>query len=275
MTLDELKKILRDFQLTPNKTMGQNFLMNDEVLAQTVAAADIKPDDVVIEVGPGIATLTKLLAQKAGRVIAVEKDEHFLPLLKKLAKSNKNVEVVMDDILKTDIQTLVGDQSYKVVANIPYYLTGKLIPLFLEHVARPKSLTLLIQKEVGENIVARPGSMSLASVATQLYAAPKIIAHVPPSDFFPAPKVESVVLHLDVYKKSPYAIRDNKLFFKVLKACFLGKRKQLHNTLTNNLKLEKDVVMKILSAVQLSPEVRPQELSIDDWVRLVDEVAKV
>jgi 16S rRNA (adenine1518-N6/adenine1519-N6)-dimethyltransferase len=159
--------------------------------------------------------------------------------------------------------------------NIPYYQTGKLIPLFLEHVARPKSLTLLIQKEVGENIVARPGSMSLASVATQLYAAPKIIAHVPPSDFFPAPKVESVVLHLDVYKKSPYAIRDNKLFFKVLKACFLGKRKQLHNTLTNNLKLEKDVVMKILSAVQLSPEVRPQELSIDDWVRLVDEVAKV
>lgn len=274
MTLQELQKLLRDYQLTPNKMLGQNFLMNDDVLEQTVAAADIGPADTVIEVGPGVATLTRLLCKKAGRVIAVEKDEHFLPLLKKVKKSHANLEIIMDDILRVTVSDLVSGSEYKVVANIPYYLTGKLIPLFLESEHKPKSLTLLIQKEVGESMVATPGRMSLVSVATQLYAEPKIITHVPAEDFFPAPKVDSVVLHLDVYKKSPYAISDYKLFFKVLKACFLGKRKQLHNTLTNNLNLEKEKVIEILSRVKLSPEVRPQELSIEQWVSLVDEIKK-
>lgn len=271
MTTEQLKSLLRQYKLSPNKTLGQNFLLDDFVLQDIVYAAGIKPGEAVLEVGPGIATLTQRLLQRADFVLAVEKDKKFLPLLHSLKKEHKNLRYEINDILSFDFQTALADyKNYRVVANIPYYITGKIIQLFLKAKHKPQSITVLVQKEVAQNIVAQPGQLNLLAISVQLYGEPKLIQTVPACAFYPAPKVNSAVVHIDLSRGPSYKNFDEKKLFRILRATFTGKRKQLHNTLVNNLHLPKEQVEQVLRETKIGPELRPQQLTVQQWLDLTD-----
>ncbi len=272
MNIETLKQKLADFGLSPNKTYGQNFLMDEIVLQDMVDEAEVNKDDIVIEVGPGIGNLTSFLIAKAKQVIAIEKDDQFVSVLNHLKNKNKNFNYQLSDILHTDIANLVGESKYKVVANIPYYITGKIIQKFLSLNNKPQSLTLLVQKEVAQNLSAPVGKLNLLAISVQLYADVKMLTVVPAMKFYPAPKVDSAVVQIILHDHSKYVNYDEKKLFKILKACFLGKRKQLHNTLVNNLKLEKTVVETVLDECNISANSRPQQLSIDQWINLSNKI---
>lgn len=284
MTLETLKQLLNDYGLKPNKTFGQNFLLDEIVLQDMVDVAQVNEKDIVVEVGPGITNLTKFLLEKSGQVIAIEKDDQFISLLNSLKKKNKHFSYIKDDVLLVDLGELLssssrhlrsdsgeiaGTQSYKVVANIPYYVTGKIIQKFLAAKNKPVSMTMLMQKEVAQNLTAKPGNLNLLAISVQLHGEAKLVEIVPARSFFPAPKVDSAVVHIELYKKPKYKVEDEKFFYKVLKACFMGKRKQIHNTLTNNLGLDKKFVEDILHKCGIAPTTRPQQLSIQQWLDLV------
>jgi 16S rRNA (adenine1518-N6/adenine1519-N6)-dimethyltransferase len=273
MTPETLKQLLIDYGLKPNKTFGQNFLMDEIVLQDMVDVAEVDKKDVIVEVGPGITNLTKFLLDKAGQVISIEKDDQFIPILNSLKKKYKNFSYVHSDVLQVDLEKLTeGFSKYKVVANIPYYVTGKIIQKFLSVKNKPLSMTLLMQKEVAENLTSKPGNLNLLAISVQLHGEARLVEIVPAQKFYPAPKVNSAVVHIELFKKPKYEIEDEKFFFKVIKACFLGKRKQIHNTLTNNLKLEKKLVEQILKDSNLSPDMRPQQLSIPQWITLIEKI---
>ncbi len=271
MTIETLKSILQHYNLSPNKTYGQNFLMDETILEDMIDRADVTKKDLVMEVGPGVGNLTERLLGRAKKVISVEKDPQFINVLKSLKKQHDNFEYELGDILTIDFKKLV-DKDYKVVANIPYYITGKIVQLFLKSEHKPLSMTLLMQKEVAKNIVAKPGQLNLLAISTQLYADAEIVTIVPSHKFYPAPKVDSAVVHITLHKKLKYKIEDEKKLFRVLKACFAGKRKQLHNTLTNNLKLDKSEVDKVLQELKIEKTARPQQLTLDQWLALTNKL---
>jgi 16S rRNA (adenine1518-N6/adenine1519-N6)-dimethyltransferase len=274
MTPEQLKQFLRRYNLTPNKTFGQNFLLNDIVLQDIVDSVPLETGDAVLEVGPGIGNLTEHLLKRADFVLAVDKDEKFFPVLRRLKRDHKNFRFEFSDILKFNfLELLEKYPRYHVVANIPYYITGKLIQLFVRAGRKPKSITVLVQKEVARNVIAKPGQLNLLAISVQLFGQAKILMDVPARDFYPAPKVDSAVLQIILDDDPRYDIRDEKFFFKVLRACFAGKRKQIHNTLVNNLLLEKDAALKVLSAAKIPPQARPQELAIEQWLALVKEIS--
>lgn len=276
MTPEALRALLQKYNLRPNFTYGQNFLLDDIVLQDTVDAAGVTKDDAVLEIGPGIGNLTRLLCQRAGLVLSVEKDPKMLPILKSLKKEFKSFHYELADVLEYDYQKFFREQGrerYKVVANIPYYITGKIIQMLLAAKHRPSSITLLVQKEVAKNLVAKPGNLNVLAISVQLYADVEMVQKVLARSFYPAPKVDSAVVHLTVHDHPRYELRDEKKFFGVVKSCFAGKRKQIHNTLKNNLKVEKETVDEILRQAGISPEARPQELAIDDWIRLVNIIS--
>jgi 16S rRNA (adenine1518-N6/adenine1519-N6)-dimethyltransferase len=197
----------------------------------------------------------------------VEKDLRLRELLSSLVAKSPNIDLHFSDILKFDF-TRHMKPGYKVVANIPYYVTGKLVQLLLRAPLRPRSITVLIQKEVAENMVARAGKTNLLALSVQLVGSPQIVRVVPARDFFPIPKVDSAVAHIDLFSEPLLSGVDEKMFFRVAKACFVGKRKQLHNTLSANLGLPKAAVSELLGGMGLSPTVRPQELSVGQFVKL-------
>ena len=293
MDIDQLKNLLRRHNLKPNFTYGQNFLVDDFVLQDIVDAAEVSSDDAVLEIGPGIGNLTELLCQRAGFVLSIEKDPKFFPILHAIKKNHKNnFRFEITDALEFDFQSYLrsvpiyrptgkpingratGFSSYKVVANIPYYITGKILRMLFSAKFKPESITILTQKEVAQNIIAKPGNLSLLAISVQLYGEPKIIQTVPAKSFYPTPKVDSAILRVDLFSKPKYQLQDEKRFFKIVKACFAGKRKQIHNTLVNNLHLDKNRVQEILLAVKIKPEARPQELSIEQWIQLNDKIDK-
>ena len=163
--------------------------------------------------------------------------------------------------------------SYKVVANIPYYITGKILQMFMTAKNKPSSITILTQKEVARNLAAKAGDLSVMAISVQLFGEPKNIQTVLAKSFYPAPKVDSAIVKIEMFKKPKYILKDEKKFFKIVKACFAGKRKQIHNTLVNNLHLEKNTVLEILASLKIKPEARPQELTIEKWVELVDKIS--
>jgi 16S rRNA (adenine1518-N6/adenine1519-N6)-dimethyltransferase len=269
MTIDTLKSLLKHYGLNPNKTYGQHFLMDETILEDMVDVANIQANDMVIEIGPGIGNLTERLLQRDARVLSIEKDEQFLKVLHQLSKQYKKFEYELTDVLKFNF-TARNLGKYKVVANIPYYITGKIVQLFLNQLNKPKSLTLLMQKEVAQNIIAKPGQLNLLAISVQLYGEAKLVGVVPADKFYPKPKVDSAVLHIELYPKPKYQLADEKKFFRILRACFAGKRKQIHNTLTNNLGLEKTVALKHLNNINVDPTARPQQLNIEQWIQLAD-----
>jgi len=272
MDVEQLKNQLRHYGLKPNFTYGQNFLLDEIVLEDIVDAAGVTTQDTVLEIGPGIGNLTERLCQRAGFVLSVEKDPKFFPILKSVKKDHKeNFRFEIGDILETNFQKLLPPGPYKVVANIPYYITGKILQMLLAAERKPATITVLTQKEVAQNIIAGPGKLSILAISVQLFGEPKLLMKVPAKSFYPAPKVDSAVLEIKLFEKPKYDI-DEKKFFKVLKACFAGKRKQLHNTLVNNLNLPKEQALKILEDLKITPAARPQELSIEQWVELVKKI---
>jgi 16S rRNA (adenine1518-N6/adenine1519-N6)-dimethyltransferase len=277
MTIDTLKNLLQRYKLNPNKTYGQHFLMDETILEDMIDEADIKAGDAVLEIGPGIGNLTERLLQHKAKVLSVEKDPQFLNVLKALdkefnTKEDRNFDYELTDALKFNFSERLAGKPYKVVANIPYYITGKIVQLFMHAPHKPESLTLLMQKEVAYNISAQPGQMNLIAISVQLYADARVVSVVPAHKFHPAPKVDSAVIHITLRKKPKYKVKDEAKLFRILRACFSGKRKQLHNTLTNNLQLDKQVVASALEKLKIDPMIRPQALTIEQWLELCDEL---
>jgi 16S rRNA (adenine1518-N6/adenine1519-N6)-dimethyltransferase len=275
MTIDTLKSLLKHYKLNPNKTYGQNFLMDETILEDMIDEANVKAGDMVLEIGPGIGNLTERLLDRAAKVLSIEKDPQFLNVLKSLSETHNTKDkqyfsYEVADALTYNFSEKLKDVPYKVVANIPYYITGKIVQLFLKAQHKPESMTLLMQKEVAYNICAEVGSLNLLAISVQLYADPRVVCVVPGHKFYPSPKVDSAVIHIELRKKPKYKIEDEAKLFRILRACFSGKRKQLHNTLTNNLQFEKSVVDEVLTKLKIDPMIRPQQLTIDQWILLSD-----
>lgn len=275
MDIEQLKNQLRHDGLKPNFTYGQNFLLDEIILEDIVDAAEITKDDVVLEIGPGIGNLTQRLCGRAKFVLSVEKDPKFFPILKSIKKDHKdNFRFEVGDILEVNFQKILrelGATEYKVVANIPYYITGKILQLLMGAKFKPSGVTILTQKEVAQNIIAGPGKLSVLAISVQLFGEPKLLMKVPAKSFYPAPKVDSAVLQIKLFNEPKFKIDEAK-FFKIVKACFTGKRKQLHNTLANNLGLPKERAEFILNDLKINSAARPQELSIQQWIELVEKI---
>jgi len=268
--LAQTKRRLRRFDLKARKGLGQHFLIDREVLEAIVSAAELKPSDVVLEIGPGLGILTGELAQKAGRVIAVELDDKLAALLKQTLASLDNVTIINDDVLKIAPQDLLEKQTgpgYKVVANLPYYITSPVLRHFLEASAKPQTMIVMVQKEVAEAISAKPGDMSLLSVSVQYYAEPKIISLVPAQCFYPAPKVDSAIVKIDVYPKPKVAV-DEAGFFAVVRAGFAAPRKQIANSLAQGLDRAKAEVLPLLKEAGIAQQRRAETLTIEEWAGL-------
>jgi len=266
-----IKQRLAEHNLRPRKGLGQNFLMDHFHLEQIVASADLTPTDVVLEIGPGPGTLTQLLCAQAGQVIAVELDSGMVKLLRQEYAHLTNLTIIEADILKTTINQLLSPHNppYKVVANLPYYITSMVLRYLLSATPNPQRLVVMVQKEVAQRIVAKPGKMSLLAVSVQVYGQVEIVQYVPAGAFYPPPKVDSAVVRIDTFANSPWQIKDMKLFFRVVKAGFSQKRKQLKNTLSAGLHRPKGEIETILQAVAIDPKRRAETVTIEEWARLV------
>lgn len=268
--LFQTKRRLRQFGLRPRKGLGQHFLVSEEVLAVIISAAEINPDDIIVEVGPGLGILTGELARRAGGVIAIELDDKLAALLKKTLVSFKNVTIVNDDVLNIEPGELLKRQKsplYKVVANLPYYITSPVLRHFLEAEARPQVMIVMVQAEVAEAIAAGPGDMSILSISVQFYGRPEIISRVPAQSFYPAPEVDSAVLRIKLYPQPAVAV-DEGGFFELVRAGFSAPRKQLANSLAQGLGLGKAQVLPLLEKAGIDPSRRAETLTLEEWARL-------
>lgn len=264
-----IKELFAKHEAKASKGLGQNFLIDKNILAKIIDSADIKKNDDILEVGSGIGTLTKELAKRAKKVIAVEKDRKMIEILKETLKDFNNIEIIQDDILKTKLKI---PKKYKLVANIPYYLTSPLIRKFLEDKSPPEEMVLMLQKEVAQRICAKPPDMNLLAVSVQFYAEPKIISYVSKNCFWPAPKVDSAIIKIvpHISYRSPASVKN---FFDVAKAGFSHPRKQLIGNLSKMLKLERAQTKKWLLANNIKPEQRAETLSIKDWKNLTESLS--
>lgn len=255
--------------MQPKKSLGQHWLHDSASLNAVVDAVHIKSSDTVLEIGPGLGTLTNLLVKKAGQVIAVEFDEDLARQLPQRI-SAENLQVIYQDILKLDLTQLPPD--YIVVANIPYYLTSNLLRVLSESPNPPKAMSLLVQKEVAKRIAAAPGQMSLLAVSVQLYYQPKLHNIVPAELFTPPPKVDSQIISLERHTSPLFSDIDSKKFFRIVKAGFAGRRKKLRSSLAAGLQIDKPTIDALLRKVAISGDQRAQELSLEDWHRLSQKI---
>lgn len=269
-------EILQKYQFRFQKKFGQNFLIDPSVLNKIISAARITKEDCVLEIGPGIGTMTQYLAEAAAEVVAVEIDRNLIPVLEETLSEYENVTVINEDILKVDINRLVaeknGGRPIKVVANLPYYITTPIIMgLFESHVPL-KSITIMVQKEVAERMQVGPGTKDYGalSLAVQYYAKPEIVANVPPNCFIPRPSVGSAVIRLTRHEKPPVNVRDEGRMFSLIRASFNQRRKTLINGLANapELALPKEKIAQALEEMQLSPTVRGEALTLEQFARL-------
>ena len=272
------KSLLGQLGLRAKKGLGQHFLVDGRVLQRIVAAADLTPEDTVIEVGPGLGILTRELAQQAGRVTAIEADSEMVSALSEIVARHPNLTVIHGDVMQTDPVSLLPSpgasnvpDSYKVVANIPYYITSAVLRHFLEASHQPALMVVMVQKEVGKAIVAQPGDMSLLAVSIQFYGKPSIVARVPARSFYPPPKVDSVILRVDVYEKPPVSVPSARAFFETVRAGFSAPRKQLRNSLAQGLAVGTQEAADLLQRAEIDPRRRAETLSIEEWGRLSRE----
>jgi len=262
----DVRNLLRRHNLFPKKRLGQNFLVDETALAKVAAAAELGPDDTVLEIGAGLGSLTRHLAEAAGRVVAVEIDPGLFPALQETLKGYDQVELIQGDILRIDLASQLRLlDGYKVVANIPYYITSAVIRHLLEASARPRLIVLTVQREVAERMVAEPDDMNLLAVSVQFYSRPSLVARVPAGAFFPRPDVDSEIVRLDVHAAPAVAVADVEQFFRVVKAGFSQKRKQLRNALSGGLRLEPSQVDALLADTGVTPQRRAETLSLAEW----------
>ncbi|MBI2641998.1 MAG: ribosomal RNA small subunit methyltransferase A [Candidatus Wildermuthbacteria bacterium] len=282
MDTAEIKKLLQDQKIRPRKGLGQNFLVAKPILQKIIAASSLKNGDTVLEVGPGLGILTKALAEKAKKVVAVEKDHQLVELLEGLTVGMKNIEIIHGDILTLQHSNIPSLQhSYKLVANLPYYITSPVIRMFLEAKVQPRVMVLMVQKEVAQRICAKPPRMNLLAVSVQAYAKPEIVSIVPKNAFWPQPKVDSAILKLTPYPtmRKIYDRRDfTRWFFAVVRAGFKQPRKQLGGNLAKGLSkvrpCSKEDMVETLSQLGINPAARAETLSIEDWLKLAKLLSK-
>lgn len=263
------------FKLT--KSLGQNFLTDKFVIEDIIDGSDISEEDLVIEIGPGIGVITYEAAQIAKKVIAVEIDKNLIPILKETLGEFDNVEVVNKDILKTDVNELIGDEKrVKIIGNLPYYITTPIIMKLLEDKVNADSITIMMQKEVADRIKAKPGTKAYGalSIAVQYYCSIEKVTDVPRTSFVPNPNVDSEVLKLNILKEKPVKVMDEELFFKVVRASFNMRRKTLNNSLMGVEGVDKEIVKLSLEASGIDPIRRGETLSIEEFARLADEIKK-
>ncbi|RLC65891.1 MAG: 16S rRNA (adenine(1518)-N(6)/adenine(1519)-N(6))-dimethyltransferase RsmA [Chloroflexi bacterium] len=275
--MKNVRRLLDKWDIRPSKGLGQNFLVNQTTLEKIVAAAELAPHDVVLEVGPGLGTLTRRLAREAKHVVAVELDQRLIPVLQSELSNLSNVTLIQGDILAFDPAILVSTASgqrtasnthYKVVANLPYYITSAIVRHLLEASLKPQRMVITVQREVAERIVAEPGRMSLLAVSVQFYGQPRLLFRIKPGNFYPSPDVESAIVRIDLHPTLPLSSQETPAFFRVVRSGFSQRRKQLHNALAAGLGKPSDAVAAQLSEAGVDPHRRAQSLSIEEWVRI-------
>jgi 16S rRNA (adenine1518-N6/adenine1519-N6)-dimethyltransferase len=263
-----VESLLRRHRLRPEKRLGQNFLIDHHALEQVVSAADLGADDTVLEVGAGLGTLTRQLAARVRRVIAVEYDRRLAPILHETVGQDRRIEVVIGDILRIDLRPLLRETPYHVVANIPYQITSHLIRRLLEAEAPPRRLVLTVQREVAERILAAPGEMNLLALGVQAYGEARIMARLTAASFYPSPRVDSAVLRIDLRSPALLAPPEARVIFRLARAGFAQPRKKLRNAMAAGLQLSPAEVERRLRGLGVSPDDRAEDLSLADWVRL-------
>ena len=273
-------EILKKYNFSFQKKFGQNFLIDTHVLDKIIAAAEITKDDFVLEIGPGIGTMTQYLAESAGKVTAVEIDKSLIPVLEDTLKEYQNVTIINEDVLKLDLNDLVlkenGGRPIKVVANLPYYITTPIIMgLFEKHVPL-ESITVMVQKEVADRMQVGPGTKDYGalSLAVQYYAKPYIVANVPPNCFMPRPKVGSAVIRLTVHQEPPVHVEDEKLMFGIIRASFNQRRKTLANGLKNSaeLNLSREVIAECIEELGKGPGILGEALTLEEFAMLSNSI---
>lgn len=273
-------EILQKYDFSFQKKFGQNFLIDTHVLDKIISAAHITKEDMVLEIGPGIGTMTQYLAEAAGKVIAVEIDRNLIPILEDTLSEYNNVRVINEDVLKLDLRKLAdeenGGKAIKVVANLPYYITTPIIMGLFENHVPVESITVMVQKEVADRMQTGPGNKDYGalSLAVQYYAEPYIVANVPPNCFMPRPKVGSAVIRLTRHEKPPVEVKDEKLMFDIIRASFNQRRKTLANGLNNSDKItcSKEIITKAIEKLGKGASVRGEALSLQEFAKFSNDI---
>ena len=271
-------EVIKKYEFCFQKKFGQNFLIDGHVLDKIITGAGVTKDDMVLEIGPGIGTMTQYLAEAAGKVVAVEIDRNLLPILQETLADYDNVKVIHADVLSLDLEKLVqeenGGRPIKVVANLPYYITTPIIMALFEQHVPLANVTVMVQKEVAARMKSGPGSKDYGalSLAVQYYAEPYIVANVPCNCFMPRPNVDSAVIRLTRYEEPPVQVKDEKMLFKIIRASFNQRRKTLQNGLNNSSELNftKDQIAAAIAEAGFSPSVRGEALTLEQFARLTD-----
>lgn len=277
--LKDTKFIIDKYHIKADKSLGQNFLIDDEAVEKIVEAAEIQKDDLIIEIGPGLGTLTKELLEKAGKVICIELDKRMVEILKDRFSMYDNFELINDDVLKVDLKEIIKNANManaKIVANLPYYITTPIIMKLLEDRLDIKTITVMIQKEVADRLVTEPGNGDTGAItyAIRYYTNPKRITEVLNTCFIPAPKVNSTVIRLEVLQEPNVKVENEAKLFELIKTSFMQKRKTLVNALTNSGKYgSKEKIEKALTEMNLDLRIRPEKLTLEDYAKLSNKIA--
>lgn len=278
--LSQTKDLLRNFELHAKKRLGQHFLINAGILEKITRAAELSPLDLVLEVGPGLGILTRELVGAAGWVCAIELDTKLAELLQQTLAGCQNISIINQDVLEIEPLDLILAEKqkipevvleplrYKLVANLPYYITGPIIRHFCEAKLKPQVMVIMVQKEVAQNIVAEPGNLGILAISVQFYGKPQIISYVPAGNFYPAPKVDSAILKIAVYQQPRLQVTNEAAFFRIVRAGFCAARKQIGNSLAQGLDLPKPKVLSLLEQAGVTPQKRAETLSLEEWAHL-------
>lgn len=278
---EETRFIMKKYGITANKKLGQNFLVDDNAIDAIVGSSNITKEDLVIEIGPGLGTLTKPLLENAGKVICIELDDRMIKILEDRFKLYDNFEIINNDVLKVDLNKLISENKNenikyaKVVANLPYYITTPIIMKLLEDRLDIESITVMIQKEVADRLVAKPGEANTGAItyAINYYTNPTRIYEVDKTSFIPAPEVNSTIIKLDVLKEPSVKVKNEELMFKVIKSAFMQKRKTLVNGLTNsNLFGNKEKIEEMLTALNKDLKIRGEKLTLENYAQIADYI---
>ena len=282
--LEETRFIMKKYNIKANKSLGQNFLISEDVVDKIVGASEIKKEDLVIEIGPGLGTLTKFLLDRAGKVICIELDNKMIEILEDRFKLYDNFELINQDVLKVDLKKLIQNEketgnikNVKIVANLPYYITTPIIMKLLEEELELESITVMIQKEVADRLIAVPGEKETGAITYSVYyyATAEGILEVPNDSFIPEPEVTSKVIKLNIRKEPPVNVKNKEVMFRIIKSAFMQRRKTLLNALTNTkVFINKDEGIGILKSLNLNEDVRAEKLTIEDFANISNIILK-
>jgi 16S rRNA (adenine1518-N6/adenine1519-N6)-dimethyltransferase len=278
--LSQTKELLRQHELRARKRLGQHFLINAAILKSITRAAELSSQDIAVEIGPGMGVLTRELVAQCGYVIAVELDPKMIEILQAALSPQRNLSLINEDILEVEPRDLIrrekarfpatvtDSSKYKLVANLPYYITQPIIRHFCEAQLKPQVMVIMVQKEVARNIVASPGDLSILAISVQFYGRPQIVGYVPASNFYPTPKVDSAILKITFYSEPPVDVTSEKTFFEMVRAGFCAARKQLANSLAQGLDIPKAEVLSLIQKAGVDPQKRAENLTLEEWARL-------